>query len=503
MKACLVLQRRFAYLGHELGVLLKEKHGIDELCAYVHERDSFDFLRSQTDIPYTHLVLDEDIQKKYRAEKLDIEFLESFEREYGNLWSYISVDRVIRHGQLVREYPHDSSPYSYEEILRIVQVYAKELLAFIEKEKPDFIFAYQPGALGTLILYAIAQKKGIPTLTIVPTVTRNRNVVSLRFDRMTWVEQSFAENLKKKPTEISNYEVAKAYIKEFRERPVVYSAVYSSLVKHGIWRQFDFLSPRNIRRSLRSLRGLWHDWRTKKEKRDDYTTIHPLWYLYDRTKRKLRNMFGLSDLYDTFDKNVPFVFFPLHFEPELSILLLSPFDTNQKEMVKRLARSLPVGMYVYVKEHPQMAPFRPRRFYRELKKIPNVRLLRPEITGFDVIRESRLVAIITGAAGWEATLLGKPVITFGEVFYNALPTVAHSRTPDELPALVQKQISSKSDDETLTRFVAALFEDSAECDLLHLWEFEHDPRKKREGLRAFADLIGKKIPLVVARHHAR
>ena len=499
MKACLVLQRRFAYLGHEIAVLLKEKHGSTEFCAYVHERDSFDFLRSQTDIPYTHLVLDEDIQKKYSFEKLDMTFLEAFEREYGNLWSFISVDRVVRHGQLVREYPHDTSPYSYEEILRIVQVYAKELVSFLEQEKPDFILAYQPGALGTVMLYAIAQKKDIPTLTIVPTVTRNRNVVSQRFDRMTWVEQIFAENLKKKPTEIANYEEAQAYIKEFRERPVVYSAVYSSLVKHGVWRQFDFLSPRNVLRSLRSLRGLWYDWRTKKEKRDDYTTIHPLWYLYDRTKRKLRNLFGLSDLYDAFDKNVPYIFFPLHFEPELSILLLSPFNSNQIEMVKRLARSLPVGMYVYVKEHPQMAPFRPRRFYKDLKKIPNVRLIRPEITGFEVIRDSKLVAIITGAAGWEATLLGKPVITFGEVFYNVLPSVVHSRTPEELPALVEKQLSARPDDETITRFVAALFEDSAECDLLHLWEFEHDPLKKREGLSEFADLIGKKIRLIVER----
>ena len=191
------------------------------------------------------------------------------------------------------------------------------------------------------------------------------------------------------------------------------------------------------------------------------------------------------------------MFFPLHFEPELSILLLAPYDTDQINIVKRLARSLPVGMYVYVKEHPQMAPFRPRSFYKEIKKIPNLRLLRPEITGFDVISHANLVAIITGAAGWEASLLGKPVITFGEVFYNALPSVAHSATPEELPALILSQMrEGKPNDETLTRFVAALFEDSAPCDLLYLWEFEQDRQKKREGLEEFAELIARKIRLI-------
>ena len=48
MKICFLLQRRFAYIGHNLAVLLKEKYGITEFCGYVYLRSSYDFLKQQS-----------------------------------------------------------------------------------------------------------------------------------------------------------------------------------------------------------------------------------------------------------------------------------------------------------------------------------------------------------------------------------------------------------------------------------------------------------------------
>jgi hypothetical protein len=483
-----------------LAVLLKENHGIDQFCAYVHLRDSYDFLNSQKEITYSKLILDEDIQKQYKDEPIDYEYLRGFEEEYGPIWPLLTVDRVILHGQFLREYPYDQSPYTHEEILRIAQVYAKNLVSFLDHEKPDFIFAYQPGAFGTLMLYAIAKKKNIPTLTIVPPVTRNRNVVSERYDRMTWVEEFSERNKKLNSGEVPHYDEARKHITEFRSRPVVYSEVYKSLIKHGKWKQFDFLLLRNFRRTYNYIRLVFSDWKKNVEKRSDYTTIHPYYYFLDRIKRKVRNFVGVDDLYDVYEPEKSFVFYPLHYEPELSILLLSPYDADQVAIVRRLAQSVPAGTCVYVKEHPQMTPFRPRQYYKELKKSPNVRLLRPEISSFDIIRDSRLVAVITGSAGWEATLFGKPVITFGEVFYNAVSSVIRSVIPEELPILVKRQLDrAKNDDEEVTRFLAAIFEDSARCDLLKLWERTDNAVEKREGLREFADLVAKKVRIVSKR----
>lgn len=499
MKGCFILQRRFAYrIGHQLAILLKEKHVVDEFCAYVHLRSSYDFLAGQKDIPYTNLILDEEIQKRYKHEVLDLAYLRHIEKEYGNVWRFINVDRVIRFGQLVREYPYDTSPYTHEELLRIVQVYAKAIIAFLDEEKPDFIFSYQPGALGSLLFHAIARKRSIPILSVIFPLTRNRIAVSERYERWSGLEEIYEKNLGIPLKNIPQYEQATSFISEFRNKPSVYSNVYISLVKYGTWRQFDFLLPQKFLRTLYyNMYRIFADWIGDAKRRTDYTTIHPGWHLFDRVKRKLRNLRGVDDLYDEFDPEREFTFYPLHYEPELALLLWAPFDTDQLAIVKRVAQSLPVGMDLYVKEHPQMTVYRPRSFYKELKKIPNVKLLRTEIPSFDIIRKCRLVTILSGAIGWEASLLGKPVITFGEVFYNAFPPILHSDTPCELPALVQKQLSAPpQDDEILTRFVAALMEDSAECDLLYLWEIEKDATKVRAALVDFSDLIARKIRLV-------
>jgi hypothetical protein len=450
MKGCFVLQRRFAYVGHEIALLLKEKHDIDSFCGYVHEREGYDFLKAQRNVEYTDLILDENIQKKYRTEKLDLDFLRRFEQEYGNLWKFISIDRVIRYGQLVREFPHDEASYSYEDMLRIVQVYAKHLLQFLETERPDFIFVYQPGALGTMMLVEIAKKKNIPVIYIVPPITEGLTTLSQRYDRLSWVEKKLVHDASKELHGVECYEKAHEFIRRFKEKPVVYSTVYGSLVKHGKWKQFDFLHPKHFRRTYNYSRLVFRKWNESTEIQSDYTSVRPSHYFYDRFLRKIRTIRGYDDLYSTFDKEMPYAFYALSYEPELSILLLSPFDTDQRNIIWRLARSLPAGMILYVKEHPQMTPYRPRRFYQELKKIPNVRILRPEVSSFEIMRSAQLVSTITGAVGWEASLFGKPVITFGEVFYNALPSVARSKTPEELPALVEN--SSIPNQEKKIRF---------------------------------------------------
>src|SRR3989338_6917129 len=131
MKICFFLQRRFAYLGHNLAIILKEKYGVSDFCGYVNLRSSFNFLSSQKDIKYSNLLLDEDIQKKYKEETLDLNYLQWLEKEYGtpNLWPYIAVDRIIMSNQLLREYPYDKPPYTHEEMLRLLQVMSKSILS--------------------------------------------------------------------------------------------------------------------------------------------------------------------------------------------------------------------------------------------------------------------------------------------------------------------------------------------------------------------------------------
>ncbi len=498
MKGCLILQRNFAYLGHDVALHLKEKYGVKHFCGYVYGRQGFEFLRAQKDIPYSTLLLDEEIHDRAKTEMLDPAFLDRLEKNYGvpNIWPALAVDRVLMQTQLVREYPFNRPMHSHEEMLRILQVTAKAIVEMLDREKPDFVFCSVVGAVGSWLLYHIAKKRGIKTSIVLMTSTKNRYMVSDAYDRFTDVDAAMASrraSLHSSPKRAQ----AEAYIREFRDRPVPYydkstpSAQPVTRVK-----QFAFLRPSHAARSIDiHLKNIIGHFRRPDLR--DYNYINPWMQLWDLVKRKTRNIIGASDLYDPFTPDEDdFIFFPLHFEPEVSLLLLAPHAANQIEVVREVARALPVRMKLYVKDHPEMAQFRPRWYYKELKKNPNVKLIDPSISSFLILPKTKLVATITGTGAWEAALIGKPAISFGNWFYNALSCVQRCRSYDDLAELVKRQLEQfRYDEEEVIDYLTAIFEESAELNFHHLWQDETDAAKRREGVKPLADLLAKKLGL--------
>lgn len=496
MKACFVLQRNFAYIGHNIALILQKKYGIDKFCGYVYLRSSYDFLKSQSEINYTNLILDEDIQKKYREVKLDIDYLKWLEKEYGipNVWPYIMLDRVVISNQLVREYPYDKSPYSHEEMLRIVQVKAQAIIEFLKKEKPNFIFFSVVGAIGTMLLFQIAKKMGIQTIVVHPAYIKNTYLLSEEYNGFSFVEQTVKKYIEKDDIPKNFYDQAVNFLNDFRAQPQPHwELAHPKKQPVNRSKQFKFLLPNNFVKNTISLAKNFYSHYTKKD-RFDHDYIGPWNYLKDSSKRKIRNLIGINDLYGQFDPQEDYAFYPLHFEPEIAISLFAPFFTDQIYLIKLIARSLSVGCKLYVKEHPAMVVYRPRAYYQELKKIPNVKIINPAITSFEIIPQAKLVATISGTAGWEAILLKKPVITFGKIFYNQLSFVKNCQTPEKLPFIVKEQIENfKHSEEELLRFISALFEESTEVPLGYLWEQETDMKKRKAGLGPIADLLMKKL----------
>ena len=498
MKGCLLLQRRFAYVGHAVARTLKERYRVSDFCGYVYLRSSFDFLQQQTDINYSSLLLDENVHEGYKQEKVDHEYLAWLEKEYGlpSLWSYLALDRVLMSSQLVREYPHDEPMFSHEDMLRILQAHAKAIIAMLDKERPDFLLCSVIGGVGSSLLYHICKKRGIKIFVIHNACIRDRWVLSEAFDRFTGVEKLMheeREHLKQSPT----WKEAEAYLESFRVKPIPYfqsSTPDSQPVTRR--RQLKFLNPTIAFRSLRVWLKSVHEYFTGND-RDDYSYIGPWNYLRDLVKRKTRNLIGIEDLYDAIDPQEDIAFFPLHYEPEVSLLLLAPYYTDQLHLIKQIAKSLPVTYKLYVKEHPLMVEFRPRSFYRALKKIPNVKLIRPTVKGFEITRISKLILTITGSTAWDAALLGKPVIGFGHWFYNALSFVKYCAEIERLPELVKEQLQNfRYNEEELIAMIAAIFEESATVDLYKSWTETNDQDQRKAELEPMAHLLAKKLKLL-------
>ncbi len=160
-----------------------------------------------------------------------------------------------------------------------------------------------------------------------------------------------------------------------------------------------------------------------------------------------------------------FIFFPLHAEPEAALQGMSPEYFYQLSCIAALARDLPAGALLAVKETYAAVGVRPDNFYDQIRAFKNVVLLDTMIPGPDVIRQAELVATITGTAGFEAAVMGKPVISFGHHnIYNFLPHVRLITDERDLKPALAKLLSGKFDREagqqSGARFIAAIVQES-------------------------------------------
>lgn len=122
----------------------------------------------------------------------------------------------------------------------------------------------------------------------------------------------------------------------------------------------------------------------------------------------------------------PYVFVALSYQPELSSNPLGGPFSNQMLMLDTLRASLPAGWQLVVKEHPSqhnpnfMFSCQGRRppDYAFMASLPNVTLAPMSMSSAELIASCRAVATISGTAGWEALLRGKPILAFGEAWYR-------------------------------------------------------------------------------------
>src|SRR5579875_288305 len=152
----------------------------------------------------------------------------------------------------------------------------------------------------------------------------------------------------------------------------------------------------------------------------------------------------------------PYVYFPLHVQPEFTTDVRAPFFTNQIALVEHISKSVPAGFKVLVKEHPGMKGERILSDYRALRRLNNVRLLSPSIDSHELICRAAAVLTITGSSAWEAILYEKPVIAFGPLYYGFSKLVYVCDSPANLPNLLAKAVYHHvPDHHDLLKFVAA------------------------------------------------
>jgi hypothetical protein len=182
-------------------------------------------------------------------------------------------------------------------------------------------------------------------------------------------------------------------------------------------------------------------------------------------KNLLKKQFRQKFIDKNFIKNIPnekFFLYTMHQAPERSLLITAPFYTNELEIIKNIVKSLPFGYKLCIKEHHSMdsRDWRKVSFYKEIMNLPNVIMLHPSLSPYELIKKSSLVISISGTSSLEAAFFEKPSIVFAETSFSHINSIYKIDQIEKLPNVIRLALKTKVNNEELNNYVNIINENS-------------------------------------------
>ena len=386
------------------------------------------------------------LQKQWNRFDISIQGLAALEREYGTpgLSDIIFADKYFT-------WAVNRRSYEYEYILKMLVGHLQFWKRFLEEQKIDAFVGPGIQGLFDLTRLRVSQSMELPNLYLYSTRLPTGRFVVCRNDVDRWEKV------------VARYEwlLTHDLLPDEREQAVGFLAVFRAEHSQPGYMKLAWKVP-GVKKQFvdefvqRMGRYYLEGW----GRGTDYITPHPLWSMYSKglrimLKSRWQRMFNPFELPRDGE---PFVFFPLHYQPEASTLIWSPYFVDQLAVIENIAKSIPVTHKLYVKEHFSSIGRRPSGYYKRIKSLPNVRLIAPDVDSHALIQRSGLNIVITSTVGWESILYERPVIVLGNVFYKYSGLAYQVTDMTELPDVIRRAMNSELvDREKLLKFIAAIY----------------------------------------------
>lgn len=375
--------------------------------------------------------------------QVDMEYLVQFEKKYKiDLWKLIQNERIFLYFKNFHE-------FTSKEMLSILEQECRFFEDVLEKIKPDMLFIKIPALHHQELFYQMCKNTGV--------------FVQI----LTFAPIGYYSMLTEDLSKLDHIENVKDKNRSFEE---LQNFLYKFDLSKNI-RDTSLKSENNVSNILKSAGSFIFN-SDSKNTRTHYT-------YYGRSKPKVL-FFHLKDILLTkfreshlnkiskkeIDHLEQFVYFPLHVEIERTLLIGAPFYLNQIEIIKSVAKSLPINFKLYVKEHPSqvLRAWRSSSEYKQIMDIPNVVLLHPNVSQKELCEKCSLVFTIAGTTGFEASFYGKPVIIFTDQYYSLLPSVRVLKNLEELPRMIRESLTEKIGPSDLDKLVSLVEENICKFD---------------------------------------
>ena len=393
------------------------------------------FFQNQTLVKFQKIWFFHDHIKKTQ-QKPDLEYLINFEKKYKiDLWKYAINERFF--------YLHNRFyKFTKQEILLILEQELKLFESMLDEIKPDYFLTYDPVFHHQKLLLELCRLKGIKILsTMIAAGIQNKTIIVENGATYDIDPNSITNNLNNnKNTEDRNGNSYELIIKKNqKKRNVDFGNKFVGLIKYLL----DFNS--NDKDSNFMYYG-----KTK------FKVVKDVISLELKTNKNYRFIQKISN--SSPDLKNPYIYFPMSIEEEMNILHYAPYFTNQIEVIRHIAKSIPINYSLYVKEHiaAKLRGWHNSQYYKQLIDIPNVTFINPQFDHNKLLENSQLLMTIRSSSALQAMKKCKPVIIFGEHPIKIMPSVFPVNSIKDLPELIKKALKHQVDSLDYQKYVELL-----------------------------------------------
>jgi hypothetical protein len=468
-------------IGHPLARTLHARG--HALAAMVHGLDAWRHVAEQREVPYAHRWLADTVYDEggHAAPSALLSEIEEH-WELDSVWRLVAADRVLAFSfSSSRRFAYRKAR-SNDYLLSVVVAAYRRVREMLDAWPADYVVAPNVASLMSYVLYLECRARKTPFLTV--GFSRFGRTFFIGDDQhmiSSAVRERFVELRDRPEASVQHERAAELYRRMLADE----RGVRPSYVRHTAQEQrlqrLARLATATLRlpvslagaalrhRPTLAVRNIWLPNNSRANLlRGMLTNYRELWGKPDRQGATIGDLSAVD-----FD----FVFYPLQFEPEMTLMMWAPQFANQLELCRRLAMALPGGVRLLVKEHPNMVTSRRASYYDKLRGLLNVELVHSSVPAPRIFSHPRCraVAVINSTAGFEAAVAGIPVVALSETGYDSLPAVQRAATYEDATAALgrccrepRRGVTEQTRRATIA-YLAALLEHGFEADYQEVW----------------------------------
>lgn len=335
----------------------------------------------------------------------DIEIVKNFEANElkGSLFKALVVDRRFFFGKNCKFKQDYKSRFHTNLSEAYLVKMASFLINYFDQNKPKLCLTFGTSTVQDYIIYKLAEVRKI----------KFRQMRSLKINNYIGLFSTLEGiEFNKEPPNLKNLKIIENYLNQAESTKKLEYEGAIIIKKINLFKVFIALAS-GLRADIFRIFN-------KVFRRDN----HVEWLFFHNLRHEFLNKIiwkWQSKIFFNFkfskSNNIYFLY-PLHFEPEVAIQYYGQAYLNQIELIRNISNALPLGSKLVIKEHPRSYGFRSNKYYKKLKEINRVELLKSDITMHEAIRQCRGVFTISGSAGLNAVIQKKPCWVFGNVYYS-------------------------------------------------------------------------------------